>query len=64
MRQADGGVSRARSGSRRPRGTRALLRGGWAPSGRAASAAAWRERVPSTPTAPGCHPRRPVNPHT
>src|SRR5882724_6864268 len=42
----------ARWGSRGPRGTRALLQGGWAPSGRASSAAALRERVPSTPTAP------------
>src|SRR3989442_12457119 len=32
-----------------PRGARSLLRGGWAPSGRAASVAASRERVRSTP---------------
>jgi len=32
----DGGDGPEREGSRRPRGTRALLRGGWAPSGRTA----------------------------
>src|SRR6266705_3234014 len=42
----------ARWGSRGPRGMRPLPRCGWAPSGHASSAAALRERVPSTPTAP------------
>src|SRR5262249_8803043 len=36
----------AGEGSRLPRGTRALLLGGWAPSRRTLSDAAWRERVP------------------
>src|SRR5207244_5839396 len=50
----DGGGrrGRGREGSRGPRGTRALLRGGWGPSGRSTSVAAWRGRVPSTPPAP------------
>jgi tRNA dimethylallyltransferase len=47
---AGAGVGRGR-GRDDQRGTRALLLGGWAPSGRASSVAAWRERVPSTPTA-------------
>ena len=38
-----------RWGSRRPRGTRPLLRGGWAPSGRPSPAAAHRERVDLRP---------------
>jgi hypothetical protein len=41
-----------REGPDGPRGTRALARGGWAPSGRATSVAAQRERVRSTPPAP------------
>src|SRR2546422_2833232 len=36
---------RAREGPNGPRGTRSLSRGGWAPSGRAASVAAVREQV-------------------
>src|SRR5207249_9341289 len=34
------------AGVQGPRGTLPLPRGGWAPSGRAAPAASWRERVP------------------
>ena len=46
-------------GVARPRGARALLLGGWAPSGRASSDFASRERVRSTPPAPPPGPRRP-----
>src|SRR5437867_12735896 len=45
----DGGDGRVRQGSPGPRGTRALLRGGWAPSGRAATDAACRERILGDP---------------
>ena len=44
-------------GVARPRGTRPLLRGGWAPSGRATSAIAWRERV-AQPLPPPPQPSR------
>src|SRR3972149_4340570 len=40
-----------------PRGTRPLPGGGWAPSGRARSAIAGRERVATTPVARACRPR-------
>ena len=52
LRSAAGRAAGGSQGSRRPRGTRALLRSGWAPSRRGSSAAAWRERVPSTPANP------------
>src|SRR5262245_39899652 len=51
--------SGVRSGSRRPRGTGALPRRGWAPPQRCATVAARRERVASTPTAPRSRPSRP-----
>src|SRR6267142_2586270 len=59
----DGRGRGGREGSTGPRGTRALLRGGWAPSGRAAPAGTWLERVHSTPRAHPARARRlPVRP--
>ena len=57
------GWAGAREGSRRPRGTRAQPRGGWAPSRRASSAAASRERVRSTPPTPRRPRRRRATPN-
>ena len=48
--RAAGGADRARVGSRGPRGTRALLLGGWAPSGRTASGARLAGTGPFDPT--------------
>src|SRR5262249_47184189 len=50
------GGARGGRGAGRPRGTCPLLRGGWAPSGRASSVAGRRERVPSTPATPSPRP--------
>src|SRR5712692_8324645 len=57
--RGDGGGGRVPEESTGPRGTRALLLGGWAPSGARRPAVTWREQVQSTPRAPARRPRAP-----